>query len=452
MKHVEEYDNSLAGTSVTPKHPEPEISALASGAIRKAQMRLMPLILMMYLLAFIDRSNIGMAALTMNTYLGLTPQQFGFAVGIFSFGYILFEIPSNVLLERYGARFWLARIMVTWGLISMAMAFAQGVVSLSILRFLLGVAEAGLAPGIVFYLTTWFPKKELAKVFSIYYLGVPLAAIIANPISGFILDNFHDVGGLQSWQWLFLIEGCPPILLAIVVFRHLTDKPAKASWLTPEERQAYQDLMEKEQKNTQSLGHSGLKEMFKDRRVWILGMAYCFTVIGLTGLGFWMPQFIKRFEYSDTVVGLLGTIPYIVGAFVMCWWSRHSDRSNERTWHFILPSIVFSVGFVIAAISDSPLISMLGLTISTAGMLSCVPVFYTLPASFLTNQGAAGGLALINSIGNIGGFFGPFLVGLTITLTGKSQNGLYLLSILVLVSPLMIYLLSRSRSQVASWR
>jgi len=452
MKHVEEYDNSLAGISVTPKHPEPEISSLASGAIKKAQMRLMPLILMMYLLAFIDRSNIGMAALTMNTYLGLTPQQFGFAVGIFSFGYILFEIPSNVLLERYGARFWLARIMVTWGLISMAMAFAQGVVSLSILRFLLGVAEAGLAPGIVFYLTTWFPKKELAKVFSIYYLGVPLAAIIANPISGFILDNFHDVGGLQSWQWLFLIEGCPPILLAIVVFRHLTDKPAKASWLTPEERQAYQDLMEKEQKNTQSLGHSGLKEMFKDRRVWILGMAYCFTVIGLTGLGFWMPQFIKRFEYSDTVVGLLGTIPYIVGAFVMCWWSRHSDRSNERTWHFILPSIVFSVGFVIAAISDSPLISMLGLTISTAGMLSCVPVFYTLPASFLTNQGAAGGLALINSIGNIGGFFGPFLVGLTITLTGKSQNGLYLLSILVLVSPLMIYLLSRSRSQVASWR
>ncbi|WP_300000158.1 MFS transporter [uncultured Cedecea sp.] len=452
MKHVEEYDNSLAGTSVTPKHPEPEISSLASGAIKKAQMRLMPLILMMYLLAFIDRSNIGMAALTMNTYLGLTPQQFGFAVGIFSFGYILFEIPSNVLLERYGARFWLARIMVTWGLISMAMAFAQGVVSLSILRFLLGVAEAGLAPGIVFYLTTWFPKKELAKVFSVYYLGVPLAAIIANPLSGFILDNFRDVGGLQSWQWLFLIEGCPPVLLAIVVYRHLTDKPAKASWLTPEERQAYQDLMEKEQKNTKSLGHSGLKEMFKDRRVWILGMAYCFTVIGLTGLGFWMPQFIKRFEYSDTVVGLLGTIPYIFGAFVMCWWSKHSDKTNERTWHFILPSIVFSAGFVIAAISDSPMISMLGLTISTAGMLSCVPVFYTLPASFLTNQGAAGGLALINSIGNIGGFFGPFLVGITISLTGKSQNGLYLLSILVLVSPLMIYLLSRSRSQVAGWR
>lgn len=451
MKHAEEYDNSLAGASVTPKYPEPEISSLASGAIKKAQMRLMPLILMMYLLAFIDRSNIGMAALTMNTYLGLTPEQFGFAVGIFSFGYILFEIPSNVLLERYGARFWLARIMVTWGLISMAMAFAQGVVSLSILRFLLGVAEAGLAPGIVFYLTTWFPKKELAKVFSIYYLGVPLAAIIANPLSGFILDNFRDVGGLESWQWLFLIEGCPPVLLAIVVYRHLTDKPAKATWLTAEERQAYQELMEKEQQTAKSLGHSGLKEMFKDQRVWVLGMAYCFTVIGLTGLGFWMPQFIKRFEYSDTVVGLLGTIPYIVGAFVMCWWSKHSDRTNERTWHFILPSIVFSIGFVVAAISDSPMISMLGLTISTAGMLSCVPVFYTLPASFLTNQGAAGGLALINSIGNIGGFFGPFLVGLTISLTGKSQNGLYLLSIMVLVSPLMIYLLSRSRRQASSW-
>lgn len=334
----------------------------------------------------------------------------------------------------------------------MAMAFAQGVVTLSILRFLLGVAEAGLAPGIVFYLTTWFPKKELAKVFSIYYLGVPLAAIIANPISGYILDNFHNVGGLESWQWLFLIEGCPPVILSVIVFLYLTDKPSKASWLKPEERQAYQDLMEKDQHATLSVGHSGFREMIKDRRVWILGMAYFFTVIGLTGLGFWMPQFIKRFDYSDTVVGMLGTIPYIAGAVVMCWWSNHSDKTGERTWHFIIPSLVFSVGFVIAAISDSPVISMLGLTISTMGMLSCVPTFYTLPASFLTSRGCAGGMALINSIGNIGGFFGPFLVGLTISITGKSQNGLYLLSVLVLFSPLLIYLMSRSRRQVAGWR
>lgn len=246
MKHVEEFDSTLAGVGVTPEPGQTEISSLAMGAIKKAKFRLMPLILLMYLLAFIDRSNIGMAALTMNQSLGLTPEHFGFAVGIFSFGYILFEIPSNVLLERYGARFWLARIMITWGIISMAMAFAQGVVTLSILRFLLGVAEAGLAPGIVFYLTTWFPKKELAKVFSIYYLGVPLAAIIANPISGYILDNFHNVGGLESWQWLFLIEGCPPVILSVVVFLYLTDKPSKASWLKPEERQAYQDLMEKD--------------------------------------------------------------------------------------------------------------------------------------------------------------------------------------------------------------
>jgi ACS family tartrate transporter-like MFS transporter len=452
MKHVEEFDSTLAGVGVMPEPDKSEISSLASGAIRKAKFRLMPLILLMYLLAFIDRSNIGMAALTMNQSLGLTPEHFGFAVGIFSFGYILFEIPSNVLLERYGARFWLARMMTTWGIISMAMAFAQGVVTLSILRLLLGVAEAGLAPGIVFYLTTWFPKKELAKVFSIYYLGVPLAAIIANPISGYILDNFHNVGGLESWQWLFLIEGCPPVILSVIVFLYLTDKPSKASWLKPEERQAYQDLMEKDQHATLSVGHSGFREMIKDRRVWILGMAYFFTVIGLTGLGFWMPQFIKRFDYSDTVVGMLGTIPYIAGAVVMCCWSNHSDKTGERTWHFIIPSLVFSVGFVIAAISDSPVISMLGLTISTIGMLSCVPTFYTLPASFLTSRGCAGGMALINSIGNIGGFFGPFLVGLTISITGKSQNGLYLLSVLVLFSPLLIYLMSRSRRQVAGWR
>lgn len=452
MKHVEEFDSTLAGVSVTPEPGQTEISSLARGAIKKAKFRLMPLILLMYLLAFIDRSNIGMAALTMNQSLGLTPEHFGFAVGIFSFGYILFEIPSSVLLERYGARFWLARIMITWGIISMAMAFAQGVVTLSILRFLLGVAEAGLAPGIVFYLTTWFPKKELAKVFSIYYLGVPLAAIIANPISGYILDNFHNVGGLESWQWLFLIEGCPPVILSVVVFLYLTDKPSKASWLKPEERQAYQDLMEKDQEATLSAGHSGFREMIKDRRVWLLGMAYFFTVIGLTGLGFWMPQFIKRFDYSDTVVGMLGTIPYIAGAVVMCWWSNHSDKTNERTWHFILPSLLFSVGFVVAAISDSPVISMVGLTLSTVGMLSCVPTFYTLPASFLTSRGCAGGMALINSIGNIGGFFGPFLVGLVISISGKSQSGLYLLAVLVLFSPLLIYLMSRNRRQIAGWR
>lgn len=452
MKHVEEFDSTLAGVGVTPEPGQTEISSLARGAIKKAKFRLMPLILLMYLLAFIDRSNIGMAALTMNQSLGLTPEHFGFAEGIFSFGYILFEIPSNVLLERYGARFWLARIMITWGIISMAMAFAQGVVTLSILRFLLGVAEAGLAPGIVFYLTTWFPKKELAKVFSIYYLGVPLAAIIANPISGYILDNFHNVGGLESWQWLFLIEGCPPVILSVVVFLYLTDKPSKASWLKPEERQAYQDLMEKDQEATLSAGHSGFREMIKDRRVWLLGMAYFFTVIGLTGLGFWMPQFIKRFDYSDTVVGMLGTIPYIAGAVVMCWWSNHSDKTNERTWHFILPSLLFSVGFVVAAISDSPVISMVGLTLSTVGMLSCVPTFYTLPASFLTSRGCAGGMALINSIGNIGGFFGPFLVGLVISISGKSQSGLYLLAVLVLFSPLLIYLMSRNRRQIAGWR
>ncbi|WP_336998444.1 MFS transporter [Leclercia sp. M50] len=452
MKHVEEFDSTLAGVGVTPEPGQTEISSLARGAVKKAKFRLMPLILLMYLLAFIDRSNIGMAALTMNQSLGLTPEHFGFAVGIFSFGYILFEIPSNVLLERYGARFWLARIMITWGIISMAMAFVQGVVTLSILRFLLGVAEAGLAPGIVFYLTTWFPKKELAKVFSIYYLGVPLAAIIANPISGYILDNFHNVGGLESWQWLFLIEGCPPVILSVVVFLYLTDKPSKASWLKPEERQAYQDLMEKDQQATLSAGHSGFREMIKDRRVWLLGMAYFFTVIGLTGLGFWMPQFIKRFDYSDTVVGMLGTIPYIAGAVVMCWWSNHSDKTNERTWHFILPSLLFSVGFVVAAISDSPVISMVGLTLSTVGMLSCVPTFYTLPASFLTSRGCAGGMALINSIGNIGGFFGPFLVGLVISISGKSQSGLYLLAVLVLFSPLLIYLMSRNRRQIAGWR
>lgn len=402
----------------------------------------------MYFIAYVDRSNIGFAALTMNRDLGLTPDVFGFAAGIFYLGYILFEVPSNVMLHRFGARLWLARIMITWGLLSIAMAFAQGATSLSILRFLLGFAEAGLAPGLIFYLTVWFPKQELAKVISYYYLGLPLSTIVAGPLSGWILDHFGYALGIRGWQWLFILEGIPAVIFAFVTLCFLTNSPEEATWLTSREKEIYTKVMHQQRSTIEAKESVSLKQALLDFRVWTLGIAYCFTVIGITGLGFWMPQIIKQFDFTNTSVGLLTMIPYGVGTVFMYLWSAHSDQTQERLWHFILPSVGLSVGFAISATASSSTVSLLGMTVSTMGFLSAVPVFYTFPASFLTSSASAVGLALINSIGNIGGFLGPYLIGVLTRSTGGTVYGLWAVAALVLIAPIMVAALSRSKRAV----
>jgi MFS transporter, ACS family, tartrate transporter len=410
---------------------------LIDGAVRKAKRRLLPMIVIMYLIAYIDRANLGFAALRMNADLNLTPDLFGFAAGIFYVGYVIFEVPSNILLGRFGCNVWFARIMVTWGLLSMATALSIGVVSLSIVRFLLGFAEAGLAPGLIYYMTIWFPKRELSKVISYYYLGLPLSSIIAGPLSGLILDHFNGFWGLRSWQWLFIIEGIPALVVAVVAFFYLTNTPKEAKWLTDEERAAYDRMMEGERQEVASHGHADLKASLLSGKVWVLGIAYSATVFGLTGLVFWMPQIIKQFKVTDTVVGLLSTIPYIVGAVVMCWWAARSDARKERFWHFIVPSLIFSVGFVVTAFSSSPWVSLLGMIISTTAFLSAVPVFYTLPASFLVGAASAGGMAVCNAVGNIGGFFGPWILGYVRQRAG-TPPALYLCAAVVLIAPALI--------------
>jgi ACS family tartrate transporter-like MFS transporter len=410
---------------------------LINGAVRKAKNRLVPMIIIMYLIAYIDRANLGFAALRMNVDLNLTPDLFGFAAGVFYVGYVIFEVPSNVLLGRFGCNIWFARIMVTWGLLSMATALSRGVVSLSIIRFLLGFAEAGLAPGLIYYMTIWFPKRELSKVISYYYLGLPLSSIIAGPLSGLILDHMNGVFGLKSWQWLFILEGIPALIIAVVVLLYMTNTPKEAKWLTEEERTAYDRMMEEERNQIASHGHADLKASLLSWKVWILGFAYCATVFGLTGLVFWMPQLIKQFKVTDTVVGLLSTIPYIIGAIVMCWWAARSDAKKERFWHFIIPSLVFSVGFVVTAYSSSPWASLLGMIISTAAFLSAVPVYYTLPASFLVGAASAGGMAICNAVGNIGGFFGPWILGYVKQRAG-APAALYLCALVVLIAPALV--------------
>jgi ACS family tartrate transporter-like MFS transporter len=420
---------------------------LIDGAVRKAKSRLVPMIIIMYLIAYIDRANLGFAALRMNADLNLTPDLFGFAAGIFYVGYVIFEVPSNVLLGRFGCNVWFARIMVTWGLLSMATCLSRGVVSLSIVRFLLGFAEAGLAPGLIYYMTIWFPKRELSKVISYYYLGLPLSSIIAGPLSGLILDHMNGYLGLKSWQWLFILEGIPALIVSVFALLYVTNTPKEAMWLTDEERDAYAKMMAKEHQEVASHGHADLRASLLSPQVWVLGIAYSATVFGLTGLVFWMPQIIKQFHFSDTSVGLLSTIPYIIGAIVMCWWAARSDAKKERFWHFMIPSLIFSLGFVLTAFSSSPWGALIGMIVSTAAFLSAVPVYYTLPASFLVGAASAGGMAVCNAVGNIGGFFGPWILGYVRQRSGASA-ALYLCALVVLIAPALVAYLRFTNKQM----
>jgi MFS transporter, ACS family, tartrate transporter len=409
--------------------------------IQKAKRRLVWLLIGMYFIAYLDRVNIGFAALTMNQDLGFSPAVYGFGAGVFFWGYFLFEIPSNILLVRFGANRWLARIMITWGLASMAMVWAKGPMSFYALRFVLGFAEAGLAPGLVYYLTTWFPKEDRANVFSLYFLGNPLATIIAAPISGLILDHMGGVAGLKGWQWLFLLEGSPAVLFAFVVWLYLTNTPAEAKWLTAEERNTYAGILRKDVEWVQNVhgGHPSLRQALMSGRVWVLSIAYLCSLMGLYALAFWMPLTVKEFNLSNTYVGVAVAIPYAIGAVWMYFWCAHSDATQERRGHFLVTSALLSAGFVITALSVSPLISMIGLTLSVMGSLATVPIFMNFPTSLLTGTALAGGIALINSIGNLAGFIGPAAIGWAKQMTGSNAGGQLVLAGLCALAPILVW-------------
>jgi len=416
------------------------LDPLARAVIDKAKQRLVSMIVGMYFIAYLDRVNVGFAALTMNKDLGFSPAVYGFGAGVFFWGYFLFEVPSNILLVRYGAKRWLARIMITWGLASMAMALVIGPMSFYALRFALGFAEAGLVPGLVYYMTTWFPKEDRAKVYSLYFLGNPLATIIAAPISGLILDHMGGLAGLKGWQWLFLLEGIPAVLFAVIAWRYLTNRPEEAEWLTASERITYVSIMGKDRELVEKFqgGHFSLTQALMSGRVWVLSLGYLFSLMGLYALGFWMPQTVKEFNISNTFVGLVVAIPNAIGAVWMYFWCAHSDATQERRWHFIITSALMSAGFAIAALSGSLFISMVGLTLGVMGSLAAVPIFTTFPASLLTGTAFAGGIALINAIGNLGGFIGPLVIGWAKQVSGNDSGGRLILAGLCALSPLLV--------------
>jgi ACS family tartrate transporter-like MFS transporter len=399
----------------------------AASAIRKATRRLIPFLCLCYAVNFLDRVNVGFAALAMNEDFGFTPEIFGFGAGIFFAGYILFEIPSNLALHRFGARLWIARILISWGLVATAMALVAGVTSFYVLRFTLGVAEAGFFPGIILYLTYWFPRAERARIVSLFMVAVPIATVVGGPVSGALL-GLHGMAGLEGWRWLFLLEGTPAVLLGIVAFRFLTDRPKDAAWLTPRERECLEACLAAEAEETRAYGLAGLGQALTDQRILLLGLLYFSVVVGLYGIGFWMPQVLQGFGLPHLTIGFLTAIPYLVASVGMVLAGRHSDVTGERIWHVALPLFMAAAAFAWSAGAGPLPLVMLALSLATLGIYAAIGTFWALPTSILTGTGAAAGLALVNSIGNCGGFVGPLAVGWLKGATGNFTAALLFLA------------------------
>ena len=401
--------------------------AALDGAIRKATWRLIPFLCLAYTVNFIDRVNVGFAALHMNEDLGFSPAVYGFGAGIFFLGYIAFEVPSNLALHRFGARLWIARIMISWGLVACAMALVWNEASFYVMRFLLGVAEAGFFPGIILYLTYWFPAAERARIVAVFMASVPLATVFGGPISGALLgmDGFL---GLAGWHWLFIIEGLPAVALGVLALRALTDKPADATWLTAEERRALSDCIAAEDAAAREVGYSDISSAMMRPRVFALGLLWFLIVIGLYGMGFWLPQVIQSYGLDDLSIGFITAIPYVFAAVLMVLWGRRSDRKGERRRHISLPLLMAAFAFAWSAYTSSLVPTMIALTIATVGFYAALGPFWSLPTAFLAGTGAAAGLALVNSIGNIAGFAGAYIIGLLREATGSFSTALLFLA------------------------
>jgi MFS transporter, ACS family, tartrate transporter len=387
-------------------------------AVTKAARRLLPFLCLCYVVNFLDRVNVSFAALHMNEDLGFSPSVYGAGAGIFFVGYILFEIPSNLALQRFGARIWIARIMISWGLIACAMALVHSETSFYVMRFLLGVAEAGFFPGIILYLTYWFPAAERARIVALFMAAVPLATVVGGPLSGALLE-LHGLGGLKGWHWLFIIEGLPAIVLGLIALKFLDDGPEHARWLTAAERRALTATLAAEAKVTRETGYAGLGQALTRPRVLTLGLLYFCIVVGLYGIGFWMPQVIQTFGLDPLEIGFLTAVPYLFAAIVMVLWGAGSDRSGERIWHVALPLLLGGAAFAWSAFTGPLWLTMVALTLATLGIYAAIGTFWSLPMAILTGTGAAAGLALVNSMGNLAGLVSPTLIGIIKQTTGS---------------------------------
>lgn len=414
--------------------------------------RLVPLIMLLFLVNTLDRVNIAFAALQMNDALGFTASIYGWGAGIFFLGYFVFEVPSNLVLARVGARIWIARIIFTWGIVSCGMAFVNSPSSFYVMRFLLGVAEAGFVPGILFYLGTWLPKRYLGRAIGLMTIAVTVTIVIGAPLSTWIM-TMSGMGGLAGWQWLFMLEGLPAVLLTIAVLRYLTNTPAEAKWLTEQERSWLIERLKAERTSIESSvpKHTAWQALGSPR-VLSLSAVYFFVVIGLYGVGFWVPQIVRRAGFSLMETGLVSAIPYVFAALGAYYWGKRSDLLNERRWHLVAATSVACVGLAISGLVQHPGLAVAALCLAATGIYGAIPVFQAMPHTFLTGTNAAVAIAVINSIGNLGGFTGPFLVGWLREKTGGFQVPLLVMAASLFIAALLAIIALKGNPRTESPR
>jgi len=406
----------------------------------KIRWKLVPYVMLLYIVAMLDRVNIGFAALQMNKELGISASAFGLLAGIFFIAYFFFEVPSNVIMHKIGARKWIARILISWGFVVIAMGYAQNVMHIGILRALLGVAEAGFYPCIILYFTFWFPTKHFAKTVSLFMVGMAIANIICGPISAWIMDNVQWMG-MSGWRWMFILEGIPAVILGLITLFVMVDRPAQAKFLTAEEKEWLIAKLEEEHIAKQAKVVVANKwEVFKSGRVWHLAFCYLCYVMALYGLGMWMPQILRGLAkaMSLTNIGLLSTIPYMVAVVAMIYVAKRSDAKQERRYHTALPIGVAFFGLIALTMTTDLYFSMILLCICQAAIYAYVGTFWTLPNMYLSEATAAVGIAIINSFGNLGGFFGPYVVGFLKDFTGSTNAGMYFLASFALLATILV--------------
>ena len=407
-------------------------SAAEDATYLKVTWRLIPFLLVCYIIAYLDRVNVGFAKLQMQNALGFSDVVYGLGAGMFFIGYFIFEVPSNIILHRVGARRWIARIMVTWGLISGSMMFVQTEMQFYVMRFLLGVAEAGFFPGIILYLTYWYPAQRRGRIISLFMTGIPLAGVIGGPLSGWIMKSWDQVGGYQGWQWMFLLEALPAVFVGFMVYWYLDDRITDAKWLSESERQMLAQRIDEED---QSKEHMPVSAVFKNKRVWVMSAIYFSLAMSLYGVSFWLPTLIKGMGATDNLqIGLLSAIPWSAGVLSMLWFGRSADKHKERRWHVVIPMLMAATGLVLSVLLASNVyLSFAALILACMGIVSGIPLFWSLPTSFLAGAGAAAGIAAINSIANLAGFVAPYVVGWLKQVTQSTDSGMYLLAVVLLI-------------------
>jgi D-galactonate transporter len=413
-------------TALHPSTPFEEATYL------KVTWRLIPLLLLCYIVAYLDRVNVGFAKLQMAGDLGFSDTVYGLGAGMFFIGYFFFEVPSNIILHRVGARVWIARIMVTWGIISGGMMFVQTETQFYVMRFLLGLAEAGFFPGIILYLTYWYPSHRRARIVSIFMTGIPLAGVIGGPLSGWIMKSWDQVSGLHGWQWMFFLEAIPSVIIGVVVYFYLDDRITSAKWLKDEEREILKKRIEEEESDKE---HIPMMQVFKSGRMWTMSAIYFTMAMSLYGVSFWLPTIIKGMGVTDNLeIGMLSSLPWIASVFSMLLFARSADKMRERRWHVVVPMLMGSTGLILSVLlSGNHYLSFAALILACMGIVSAIPLFWSLPTAFLVGAGAAAGIAAINSIANLAGFLAPYLVGWLKQLTSSTDSGMYMLAAALLI-------------------